>query len=312
MPRSYLARHLAFSVLVVLGVALTTFLLLHAVPGDPARAVLGEHARPAAVAALRRQWGLGDSLPHQLGHFAADLATLRLGDSYFYKTPVTTLIGSRIGLTAALVVVASAFAVIITVPLATLAAARRDSAADHLVRAITVAGLGMPSFWFGIVLIEVFALRLHALPVGGSGTGLAGFLRSLVLPGLTAALAIVPLLVRSLRVGMIEVLDSDFIATARAKGLREPRVLVWHVARNAVIPTLTLLGLNIAFLVGSTVVVERVFALNGLGSLLLDAIINRDFPVVQSVTLVLAVSVVLINLLTDLAAARLDPRIRLR
>lgn len=136
--------------------------------------------------------------------------------------------------------------------------------------------------------------------------------RSLVLPALTAALAIVPLLVRSLRVGMIEVLDSDFIATARAKGLREPRVLIWHVARNAVIPTLTLLGLNIAFLVGSTVVVERVFALNGLGSLLLDAIINRDFPVVQSVTLVLAISVVVINLLTDVAAARLDPRIRLR
>jgi peptide/nickel transport system permease protein len=312
MPRSYLARHLAFSVLVVLGVALTTFLLLHAVPGDPAQAVLGEHARPAAVAALRRQWGLSDSLPQQLGHFVADTVTLRLGDSYFYKAPVTTLIGSRIGLTAALVLVASAFAVIITVPLATLAAARRDGLADHLVRAITVAGLGMPSFWFGIVLIEVFALRLHALPVGGSGASPASFARSLVLPGLTAALAIVPLLVRSLRVGMIEVLDSDFIATARAKGLREPRVLIWHVARNAIIPTLTLLGLNIAFLVGSTVVVERVFALNGLGSLLLDGIINRDFPVVQSVTLVLAVSVVVINLLTDVAAARLDPRIRLR
>jgi peptide/nickel transport system permease protein len=312
MPRSYLARHLAFSVLVVLGVALTTFLLLHAVPGDPAQAVLGEHARPAAVAALRRQWGLSDSLPQQLGHFVADTVTLRLGDSYFYKAPVTTLIGSRIGLTAALVLVASAFAVIITVPLATLAAARRDGLADHLVRAITVAGLGMPSFWFGIVLIEVFALRLHVLPVGGSGASPAGFARSLVLPGLTAALAIVPLLVRSLRVGMIEVLDSDFIATARAKGLREPRVLIGHVARNAIIPTLTLLGLNIAFLVGSTVVVERVFALNGLGSLLLDGIINRDFPVVQSVTLVLAVSVVVINLLTDVAAARLDPRIRLR
>jgi peptide/nickel transport system permease protein len=311
MPRSYLARHLAFSVLVVLGVALVTFLLLHAVPGDPARAVLGEHARPAAVAALRRQWGLSDSLPQQLGHFVASTVTLRLGNSYFYKARVTTLIGSRIGLTAALVAVASVFAVVITVPLATLAAARRDRIADHLVRAITVAGLGMPSFWFGIVLIEVFALRLHVLPVGGSGASPAGFARSLVLPGLTAALAIVPLLVRSLRVGMIEVLDSDFVATARAKGLREPRVLM-HVARNAVIPTLTLLGLNLAFLVGSTVVVERVFALNGLGSLLLDGIINRDFPVVQSVTLVLAVSVVVINLLTDVAAARLDPRIRLR
>ena len=311
-PPSYLARRLASAVVVVLGVTLTTFLLLHAVPGDPARAVLGEHATPAAVAALRRQWGLDQALPQQFGHFVASLVTLRLGDSYFYKAPVTTLIASRIGLTAALVVMATVFAVIISVPLATLSAARRDRAADHLVRGATVAGLGMPSFWFGIVLIEIFALRLHVLPVGGAGTTLAGHFWSLLLPSLTASLAIVPLLVRSLRVGMIEVLDSDYVATARAKGLREPRVLIWHVARNAVIPTLTLLGLNIAFLVGSTVVVEQVFALNGLGSLLLDSIINRDFPVVQAITLVLATSVVLISLLTDLAAARLDPRIRRR
>jgi peptide/nickel transport system permease protein len=312
IARSYLARRLAFALLVVFGVTVTTFLLMHAVPGDPAAAVLGEHATPAAVAALRRQWGLSQALPQQFGRFVVDLLTLRLGDSYVYKTPVTSLIASRIGLTAALVALATLFAVVITVPLATAAAARQDRAADHLIRAGTVIGLGMPSFWFGIILIEIFALRLHLLPVGGPGVSLAGHLRSLVLPGLTASLAIVPLLVRSLRVGMIEVLDSDYVAMARAKGLSELRVLTWHVARNAVIPTVTLLGLNIAFLIGSTVVVEQVFALNGLGSLLLDSIINRDFPVVQAVTLVLAASVVIINLLTDLLAARLDPRIRLR
>lgn len=312
MLRSYVARRTAFAFLVVVGVTLTTFLLMHAVPGDPARAVLGEHATPGAVAALRHQWGLDQPLPQQLWHFIVDLVTLRLGDSYFYKTPVTSLIASRIGLTAALVAMATIFAVVIAVPLATVAAARRERTADHVVRAATVAGLGMPSFWFGIVLIEIFALRLHLVPVGGAGTTLVGHAQALLLPSLTAALAIVPLLVRSLRVGMIEVLGSDYVATARAKGLRELRVLVWHVARNAVIPTVTLLGLNIAFLVGSTVVVEQVFALNGLGSLLLDAIVNRDFPVVQAVTLVLAASVVVINLLTDLVSARLDPRIRLR
>ncbi len=310
--RSYVARRIAFALLVVVGVALVTFLLMHAVPGDPAQAVLGEHATPAAVAALRARWGLAEPLPQQLGRFIADLFTLQLGDSYFYKTPVTSLIGQRIGLTAALVALATVFAVLVTVPLAALAAARQDRAADHAVRAATVAGLGLPSFWFGIVLIEIFALRLHILPVGGGGTGLGGGLQSLVLPSVTAALAIVPLLVRSLRVGMIEVLDSDYVATARAKGLRESRVLIRHVARNAVIPTVTLLGLNIAYLVGSTVVVEQVFALNGLGSLLLDSIENRDFPVVQAITLVLAASVVVINLLTDLLSARLDPRIRLR
>ena len=312
MRRSYVARRIVFALLVVVGVTLVTFVLMHVVPGDPARAVLGEHATPAAVAALRRQWDLGEPLPQQLGHFVVGLMTLRLGDSYFYKTPVASLIGDRIGLTAALVALATVFAVVIAVPLATVAAARRDRAADHATRAVTVAGLGMPSFWFGIVLIEIFALRLHVLPVGGDGTGLGGGLQSLILPSVTAALAIVPLLVRSLRVGMIEVLDSDYVATARAKGLREPRVLIRHAARNAVIPTVTLLGLNIAYLVGSTVVVEQVFALNGLGSLLLDSIVNRDFPVVQAITLVLAASVVIINLLTDLLAARLDPRIRLR
>ena len=149
------------------------------------------------------------------------------------------------------------------------------------------------------------------LPVGGWGTGLGRHLQALVLPALTASFAIVPILVRSLRVGMIEMLDADFVATARAKGIGELRVLLAHVARNALIPTVTLLGVNIAFLIGSTVVVEQVFNLNGLGSLLLHSITDRDFPVVESVTLVLAASVVLVNLLTDLLAARLDPRIRL-
>src|SRR5439155_9150942 len=169
---------------------------------------------------------------------------------------------------AALIGAATLFAVLITVPLATIAAARKDGVADHLVRALSVTGLGMPVFWFGIVLIELFALRVHVVPVGGWGNGFARHLQALVLPGLTASFAIVPILVRSLRVGMIEMLDADFVATARAKGIGELRVLA-HVARNALIPTVTLLGVNIAFLIGSTVVVEQVFNLNGLGSLLL-------------------------------------------
>jgi peptide/nickel transport system permease protein len=299
-------------VLVIIGVALAAFVLLHVVPGDPARAVLGEHAPEAAVAALRRQWGLSESLPSQFGHFVGDLVSGRLGNSYFYHEPVLQLIGQRIGQTAWLVLVASVFAVLIAVPLAAVAASRHDRFADHAVRGIGVVGLGMPAFWIGIVLIEVFAVRLKLLPVGGWGNTLWQHAEGLILPALTAAFAIVPILVRSLRVGMLEVLESDFVAAARAKGLGETRVLLVHVARNAVIPTVTLLGLNIAFLVGSTVVVEQVFALNGLGSLLLDSITNRDYPVVQGLTLVLAAAVVLINLATDLVSARLDPRIRLR
>ncbi len=310
--RSYTLRRLLSALLVIIGVAIAAFVLLHVVPGDPARAVLGEHASNAAVAALRRQWGLKASLPSQFVSFTSDLVRGRLGDSYFYHESVAALISQRIGETAALVAVATSFAVVISVPLAALAASHRDRLADHAVRGVSVVGLGMPSFWIGIVLIEIFAVHLAMLPVGGWGTSPGRHLQALVLPGLTAALAIVPILVRSLRVGMLEVLESDFIAAARAKGLSEPRVLLAHAARNAVIPTLTLLGLNIAFLVGSTVIVEQVYALNGIGSLLLDSITNRDYPVVQGITVVLATAVVLINLGTDLLSARLDPRIRLQ
>jgi peptide/nickel transport system permease protein len=294
------------------GVAIAAFVLLHVVPGDPARNVLGEHASASAVVALRKQWGLNQSLPGQFGHYVSDLVTGRLGSSYFYHEPVIKLIGQRIGQTAWLVLVASIFAVLLAVPLAALAASRQDRFSDHAIRGVGVIGLGMPAFWIGIVLIEIFAVSLKVLPVGGWGIGVWGHFKSLILPGFTAAFAIVPILVRSLRVGMLEVLESDFVAAARAKGLSEPRVLFVHVTRNAIIPTLTLLGLNIAFLVGSTVIVEQVFGLNGIGALLLDSITNRDYPVVQGLTLVLAAAVVLINLVTDLISARLDPRIRLR
>jgi peptide/nickel transport system permease protein len=310
--RSYTGRRLAAAVLVVVGVVIAAFILLHVVPGDPARAVLGEHAPEASIIALRRQWGLSESLPSQFGHFLGNLVDGRLGDSYFYHEPVMQLIGQRIGQTAWLVLAASVFAVLISLPLAAVGASHQDRFADHAVRGAGVVGLGMPSFWIGIVLIEIFAVHLGLLPVGGWGTTPWGHAKGLLLPAVTAALAIVPILVRSLRVGMLEVLESDFVAAARAKGLSESRVLLVHVTRNAIIPTVTLLGLNIAFLIGSTVIVEQVFALNGLGSLLLDSITNRDYPVVQGLTLVLAASVVIITLLTDLISARLDPRIRLR
>lgn len=310
--KRYAAKRLLAAVGVALGVTVATFLLLHVEPGDPARLVLGEHATPAAVAALRHSWGLDRSLPNQFGRFLSGLVRGHLGTSYVYGVSATSLIGQRIWVTLSLVALATLFAVAIAVPLATLAAARKERVADHLVRGLSVIGLGMPAFWFGIVLIEVFAVHVRLLPVGGWGSSPVQHLEGLVLPALTASFAIVPILVRSLRVGMIEVLDAEYIATVRSKGVGELRVLIAHVARNALIPTLTLLGINVAFLVGSTVIVEQVFDLNGLGSLLLDAITNRDFPVVQAVTLVLAAIVVVVNLLTDLLAAQLDPRIRLQ
>jgi peptide/nickel transport system permease protein len=308
----YITWRIASAVLVVFGVSVVTFLFLHLEPGSAARTLLGEHATPRAIAALQKQWGLNASLPSQFVRYISALFHGNLGTSYIYEVPAAQLIGERIGLTAALVGLAALFAVVVTVPLAALAAARQNKFSDHLVRGFTVLGLGLPSFWFGIVLIEIFSVHLHLLPVGGVGSGVGGYLESLILPAFTASLGIVPILVRSLRVGMIEILDAEFVATARAKGLSDRFVLFSIVARNAVVPTVTFLGLNIAYLIGTTVIVEQVFNLNGLGSLLLSSILNRDFPVVQAVTIVLGASVVVINLLTDLAAARLDPRIRLR
>jgi peptide/nickel transport system permease protein len=293
-------------------VAVVTFLLLRLIPGDPARVVLGLHASPEQVAQLRRQLGLDEPIYQQLWSFLVALTHGNTGTSIYYKVPVSSLIWAALPVTASLVAVSAVFCVLITVPLAVLAAARQDRPADHAVRVFSLVGLGMPSFFFGIILIIVFAVDLHWFSVGGWGTTPAEHLRSLVLPGLTAAIAIAPVLIRSLRVGMLEVIESDFVAAARAKGLRGPRVLLAHVARNALIPTVTLLGINLAYLIGSTVVIERVFDLNGLGNLMLNAIGVRDFPVVQGVTIVYAIAVVAINLMTDLTSARLDPRVRLR
>ena len=307
----YVVRRLLQAIPVVLGITIVTFFLLRLIPGDPAMTLLGNRGTPEQIAALRARWGLNEPIWIQFWLFLKQLAHGDTGASLFYEVPTRTLIASRIGVTMSLVAMATVFSVLIAVPLATIAAVRKDRSADHVIRAVPLVGLGMPSFWVGLVLILIFAVNLGWFPVGGWGDTLAEHIYGLILPALTAALAIVPLLIRSLRVGMLEVLQADYIATVRAKGVREHRVLLIHVARNAIIPTLTLLGINIAFLIGATVVVERVFQLNGLGSLMLTSISNRDFPVVQGVTFVFALSVIIINLATDLTAARLDPRIRL-
>lgn len=308
----YAARRLLYAVGVVVGVVVITFLLLHLIPGDPAQSMLGNRATPQAVAALRLRWGLDRPLWTQFGSFAARLITRGdTGDSLFYQVPSRTLIFPRVGVTLELVVLAGLFAVLVTVPLALWAAVRRDRLADQVIRIIPSIGAGLPALWVGLMLIVVFGVHLRWFPVGGAGPGPWLTFRGLILPAFTAAVAIVPVLIRSLRAGLIEVLESDYVAAARAKSLSEPRVLLVHAARNAAVPTLTLFGLNIAYLVGGTVVVERVFGIDGLGNLLFDSISNRDFPVVQGVSLFFAVVVVGVNVLTDLAASAVDPRLRM-
>lgn len=307
---SYTGRRLLQMIPVAVGATIIVFFMVHLIPGDPARTMLGVHATDQAVAQLHKEWGLDKPLPQQYVSFMGRLAHGDLGQSLFFRVPTRQLVIERLPTTLWLLGYGVALAIVITLPLATLAAVRKDRAADHLVRAVPLVGLGMPSFWVGIMLILLLALRVRLFPVSGYGTGVAGHLWSMFLPALTIAISLAPILIRSLRASLLNVLESDYVTTARSKGLPERRVLVRHAMRNAVISTVTVLGINVGYLVGGTVVVEKVFALPGLGALLIDAILERDFPVVQGVTLLFGVLVVLVFLVTDLVYSFLDPRVR--
>ena len=308
---AYTLRRLAQLVPVVVGVTMLTFLLVHLIDGDPAVSVLGVQATPERIAELHRQWGLDRSLPEQYWMYVERLAHGDLGDSVFFRVPVQDMIVARLPVTLWLLVYSTVIAMLIAVPLATLAARRKDGLIDQIVRAFPIVGLGMPAFWLGIMLLLLFAAEVWKIfPVGGYGSGVGGHLVSMFLPALTVAIGTAPLLIRSLRTSLLAVLESDYITTARAKGVSERRVLVRHALRNGLMPMITVLGINLGFLIGNTVVVEKVFALPGAGQLIFDGILQRDFAVVQGVTLVLAGVVVLVNLTIDITYSFLDPRVR--
>ena len=308
---AYVGRRLLQLVPITLGVTILVFFLIHLVPGDPARTILGNQATTQRVALLRHAWGLDRPLPVQYGKFMGRLVRGDLGTSLFYNVGAGHLVLQRLPVTLWLIGLGALVSVLLAVPLAAIAATHRDRPADHIVRAVPLVGLGFPPFWVGIVLLLVFALHLGRLfPVGGYGNGFVGHLHSMFLPALTVALGIAPILVRSLRASLLEVLESDYIATARSKGIPERRVLARHALRNAIISTVSVLGVNIGYLVGGTLIIEQVFAVPGIGQLMINSIFQRDFPVVQAVTLVFSVMVVLVYLLTDVAHALLDPRVR--
>ena len=307
---AYALRRLAQLPPVAVGVTLVTFLLVRLIPGDPALTILGTRATPRLIAQLHHEWGLDRSLPEQYWLYLQRLAHGDLGDSLIYKVPVTSLLEERLGVTLWLLAYGTVLAALIAVPLATMAARRKDGLFDQIVRAVPIVGLGMPAFWLGIMLILLLAAHWKVFPVSGYGEGIGGHLYSLFLPSLTIAIGTAPALIRSLRTSLLGVLESDYITTARAKGLPERRVVIRHALRNGIMPMITVLGINLGFLVANTVVVEKVFALPGVGALIADGIFQRDFSVVQGVTLVLAALVVLVNLVIDITYSLLDPRVR--
>jgi ABC-type dipeptide/oligopeptide/nickel transport system permease component len=308
----FLVRRLLQAIPVVIGVTIIVFLLIHLVPGDPARTALGAHATPEAIDNLRHRWGLDRSLPSQYWLFMKRLVSGDLGESLRYKQPAGGLVLERLPVTMWLIVYSTVLTCLVAVPAALWAASKQGAIRDRLIRILSVASLGIPGFWLGLMLVEYVAVGTGLLPSAGFGTGFSGHLESLLLPSLTIAAGIVPLVIRSLRAETLKVAESDFITTARAKGLSERRIRLRHVLRNALAPSVTVLAVNVSFLVGGTLVIEQVFSLAGVGTLMLQGIDARDFPIVQAVTLILALVVVGVNILGDLVQALLDPRVEAR
>lgn len=296
---------------VLFGISVITFILVRLIPGDPARVILGARATKTALENIRAQYGLDEPLLVQYLYFLKNLSAGEMGRSILYKVDVLTLISTRIEPTLALVAMGVFMALLIAVPFAALSARNQGGAIDHGVRIVSTAGIGFPSFWLGIMLIIVFAVKLEWLPVSGYGESFGDKLAHLVLPGLTIALSLSAVLTRTLRAAMIQGLSSDIATAARARGLPEGAVFWRHVVPNSLVPTINLLAVNIGWLIGGTVVIESVFAIPGLGQLMVRGIFSRDYMVVQGVAMTFAVATVLINFLADILSVSLDPRIKL-
>jgi peptide/nickel transport system permease protein len=297
----------------LLAVALfVVFVFVRLAPGNPARVLLGLGATPKRVARLDRE--LGVSKPLLSGYFDYAWHALHgdLGNSVKAQAPVTSVIGKHAGVTLWLLAGALLFSFAIAVPLAVIAARRRDGRVDHGVRGLSVLGLSIPTFWLGLVLVSFVALPSGWFPVSGFGSGFFGHLHAIVLPALTLALVIAPLQLRALRVSLINVLDLDFIAAIRTLGVGERRVMYRHALPNAISASLTLLAAQVGFIIFGEVVVENTFGLPGLGQAMLQAVQQRDYPLVQALTLGAVLLVVMVNLIVDVLYVAIDPRVQLR
>lgn len=308
----YLIRRLLLSVLVVAGVATIAFGLLHLIPGDPVDAILGTEANPQSREALRRELGLDRPVLVQYAAWWADLLRGDLGESVKSGQPVGKLIVQRLPTTVPLAILAMAIAVAIAVPAGIISATRRNTWLDGLVSIVAFAGLSIPGFWLGALLILTFSVRWQWFPPGGYVSvfrdPISG-LHHLILPAIALGMTFAAVLTRMIRSSLLEVLGRDYIRTARAKGQSEQRVLIQHALRNALIPAVTIVGVQVGFLLSGALVIEQVFSLPGVGRLTVQAVLDRDFPLVQGCIIVIATIFVFANLVTDLVYVYLDPRI---
>ena len=295
-------------------ISVLVFIVMHVIPGDPAQIMLGTEADPSTLAALRDQLGLDLPIYAQYGAWARGVLSGDLGESLRYHVPISKLIASRLAVTAPLAIIAILIAIVIGLPTGLYAATHRGKVGDYGVMALSQVGLSIPSFWLGILLMLAFSLGLHWLPAGGFvpwGKSFIGALQSLLLPAMALGLIRAAVVARLSRSSLLEVLGRDYVRTARGKGVHEMRVLWKHALRNSLIPIVTVLGMQFAALLAGAIIIENVFYLPGLGRLAFQAIGQRDLPLVQDIVVLIAVLVVGMNLIVDLAYALLDPRIRL-
>ncbi|MEY8839008.1 ABC transporter permease [Cribrihabitans sp. XS_ASV171] len=310
MLRSILQRTLML-IPVLIGITVLGFLLLQVVPGDPVERAMGTRATAEEMDAMREQWGLNEPIWQQYLFFLRDCLTGSFGISLFHKLPVSTLVMERLPFTLAIVIYSTALALLIAMPFAVLAALRKNGPVDLAIRQLFVFILALPPFWLCFVFILWLSLGLGLFPTGGIGDGFGQNLQRLFLPSLVVGLSTAALVQQSLRATLIETMSADYVDTARAKGLARSQVFVRHVLRNSLISTISIVGVRIGWIIGSTVVVEKIFSIPGLGSLLIDAIVSRDFPVIRGLTVIFAMLVVTVNLLTDIAYSIADPRVTL-
>ncbi|MEZ5913403.1 MAG: ABC transporter permease [Paracoccaceae bacterium] len=314
MLRYALARlgSLAISLVVA---SLVIFAVIEVIPGDPASYMLGLNASPETVAALREQLGLNGSVPVRYLAWVAGMVQGDFGTSYTYRVPVAELVAARLQVSLPLTLYALALSCAIAFPVGLIAAARRGRATDTAIMAGAQLGIAIPNFWFAMLLVLVFAIGLRWFPAGGFpgwGKGLWANLNALTLPAVALALPQAAILARVMRSALIETLGQDYIRTARAKGLSQREAVLRHALRNAMIPVLTILGLQFSFLLAGAIIIENVFFLPGLGRLIFQGITQRDLIVVESVVMLLVFAVIVVNFLVDLAYAAVDPRLRRR
>ncbi|HTT93593.1 MAG TPA: ABC transporter permease [Solirubrobacterales bacterium] len=307
----YLVKRLIVSIVVLLGIALGTFLMIHLIPGDPAKIQLGVHATPQAVEQLHHKWGLDRSWPEQFWLYLGNIVTFHFGQSTAFSTGIPELIGNRVGPSAAILIYGILISLVIGVPLAIFASLRQGGVIDNTIRVFTTFTFAMPPFWLGLMLALLLGFELKWFPVSGYEGGLGGILRTCTVPALTIGLGLLVVIVRNLRASLVTVLNSEYIEAARARGYGEFRVVGRHAMKNSVISTITILASLFGFLVSLLVLVENVFQIPGAGTLLVQAVSKRDYQLVQTLVFLSGAVVVLIGFCADIAYAWLDPRIRL-